>query len=172
MAAINQVKFWRELQRDTLVSMIINVIMEVGVCVLAFRHHATIPLGGSGGFAVDLLPATALPALFMGLLLGMAVRKKVRSGAYGTLPRAQLWAPLQGLASLPFLARAVTVALLAVVCFPPIPLLLALLFRIHRVSFAALIAFKVIHGIFLAIGITPLVVLTGVADSSALMELT
>lgn len=77
------------IKRETLVSIVINVVISLAFFWLVFADTDPIPVWGVGNYVFDLIPQTFMITLMSVLVPGTIVARKLRAGNVGTFPVAK-----------------------------------------------------------------------------------
>lgn len=143
------------------ISIVVTIAFNMIFALLLFDTGASIPLWGHSGIAVDLIPATFMPALMMTFGITLGTRHKVRQGTLRpgdyVLPKM----PLPRLLPL----RAVMIALAAVAVIAPVMVCLIALSGSTPWTWSHFIAFKLVFSILHAVLVTPFVIVTALRSS-------
>ena len=150
----------RILAKEIAVSTLVNVVFNVSFAVLLFDTAGSIPLWGRAGIALDLVPATFMPALMMTFGITLGIHRRIRLGlleptrytlARLPLPRALPW-------------RALTIALLATAIIPPPVVGLIALTNQEPWTWGGFVLFKLGFSVLHAALVTPFVVISAMRD--------
>lgn len=154
----------RNLQTETLVSVVINTAISGGFAWGLFQGQAWIPLWGGKGIVVDLVPTVFMITLVLTIALTLITRGRLRQdklprpawsrtdlGFIGRLPDAL---PLRA----PALAAVMTIVLV------PVSAALLLLTGVAGMKFATFLIFKLVYGAAFALVVTPIILLRALAD--------
>ena len=135
-----------------------NALLGALFVWLVFGGQERIALWGVTGLAADLVPTTFMITLMTTIGLTLATRAALRAGKMSVLPARRL--PRSPL------LRGLTFALIAtVVLVPPSVLLLRSVWS-GDWSYAAVLWFKILYAVLLGLIITPVIVLSALADGA------
>lgn len=95
------------IRRETIISVILNMVIGAGAVTLIMGTQGPVPVGGPDGFILDLIPQSFMIALMITLIPGLITERKLAAGKVthlrGTsrlprriLPRALLMAVICG----------------------------------------------------------------------------
>lgn len=147
------------LTREILAGIIGNLALNLLACWMLFPVGAPVTVYGWPGLALDLLPATALPALMMTIGVTAALRRRQRGGL-----RVEPSVPLPFALPRSIALRALAIAALAL-GLVALPTLIALLLLWPAGdSWALLIVYKSAFSLFNPIVMTPIMVLAAIED--------
>jgi len=133
-------------QRETAISVAINVVMSGVVFIAMFGTRGNIPVDGWGGFAVDFVPQAGAVGLMGSLIPGLLIRRRVRRGE---IPAAV------GRGGSPVLEHALLAALFAAAGFGGVAMLCFTNFGPETLAFLPGLAIKLCFGACVAFAMTP-----------------
>ncbi len=132
------------IQRETLLGCAINAAIALFFAALLFHNTPTIPLWGTQGIAVDLIPTVFMLTLFGSLAISLLTRQRLRQGRIAP-PQARPSSWISALASLPLPARTVIVAVLMTVALVPVTCLALMTLAVDTLAFWPFVAFKMVY---------------------------
>jgi hypothetical protein len=152
---------------ETRISIGLSVIISLLFAWAVFPPDGTIPMGGMGGIAFDLVPTTFMIVLMTTIALSLLTHTRRRKGAVGMLDLAAA-EPRWGIKlarRLPrhFALRAIALALGACAVFIPLMLLLLFVAQVSDMAFVPFLLFKAVYGAFLAALFTPPILIAALA---------
>ncbi|WAH55283.1 hypothetical protein LZ023_19705 [Pseudomonas silvicola] len=131
----------RYIQRETLLGCAINAAIALFFAALLFHNAPVIPLWGSKGIAIDLVPTVFMLTLFGSLAISLLTRQRLRQGRIAP-PHNHPSSWIAALASLPLPVRTVIVALLMTVALVPLTCLALMTLAVDALAFWPFVAFK------------------------------
>ena len=132
------------IQRETLLGCAINAAIALFFAALLFHNAPTIPLWGTKGIAVDLIPTVFMLTLFGSLAISLLTRQRLRQG-HIIAPGARPSSWIAALASLPLPARTVIVAVLMTLALVPATCLALMTLAVDAMAFWPFVAFKMVY---------------------------
>lgn len=132
------------IQRETLLGCAINAAIALFFAALLFHDAAIIPLWGTKGIAIDLIPTVFMLTLFGSLAISLLTRQRVRLGRVAA-PQARPSSWIVALASLPLAARTFIVAVLMTVVLVPATCLALMTLAVDTLAFWPFVAFKMVY---------------------------
>ncbi len=154
----------RNLQTETALSVVFNTIIS-GVFAWGLFHGVeVVPLWGTQGIVVDLVPTVFMITLALTIALTLITRGRIRKGKL-PLPawsRSDLgplgWLPRNLALRAPLLAAVMTAVLV------PLSALLLTVAGVGAMKFTTFFVFKLAYGAAYAVIITPIILLGAMAD--------
>lgn len=154
----------RNVQTETLISVVINTAISGGFAWGLFHGVDSIPLWGSQGIVVDLVPTVFMITLVLTIALTLITRRRLRNGKLPlpTWNRAELG--VVGRLPAHIALRAPLLALCMTLVLVPISALLLHLAGIQSMAFMTFFLFKLAYGAAFAVLVTPLILRRALAD--------
>ncbi|MEE4209054.1 MAG: hypothetical protein V2I43_07300 [Parvularcula sp.] len=158
----------RYVRTETIVSIILSIILSLVFAWLVFPKTGSIPFGGMGGMAFDLVPTTFMIVLMTTVALSLLTRARKKKGTVSALDLSEV---PQGRSvvlakRLPghFILRALALAVGACAVFLPLMIGMLTVLNVSEMSFAPFLVFKAIYGAFLAAIFTPTILIAALAE--------
>lgn len=156
----------RYVRAETVASVVINAAVSAAFVWLIFRGMAVIPLWGSRGLAVDLIPTTFMITLMSTIASTLITRGRLRRSQAPQLARADAGSIARALPR-NLLLRALTLALGATLVLVPLTVAGLILFGIESAAYGNVMLFKIGYGAVLALIVTPAIVRRALLDTRA-----
>ncbi len=155
----------RYVKAETAVGIGFNGVLSV-VFGLPFYSVASIPLWGSQGMALDLVPTVFMITLVQTIIITLITRKRVQAGTVAPLPEPR--AAYSALKLLPqnVLARAFALALAVSLILVPLSVGAMAALGVDGITFAPFISFKVVYGVAVGMLSAPLSLLAALSDKT------
>ncbi len=132
------------IKRETLLGCLINAAIALFFAALLFHNAPIIPLWGTKGIAVDLVPTVFMLTLFGSLAISLLTRQRLRQGRIAP-PQARPSTWIAALASLPLPARTLVVAVLMTFALVPATCLALMTLAVDTLAFWPFVAFKMVY---------------------------
>jgi hypothetical protein len=139
----------RYILRETLVSVVINVVLTVMFFIAVFGVGRSVAVWGLGAWVFDFVPQSFMIALMSTLVPGVLTARKIASGTL---------APSGGRSPLPrrLLPRAALLAVASALLGTALMALLAQIARIETLGFVPALSIKMAYAVTLAVIVTPI----------------
>ncbi len=150
--------------KETVVSMMINLLLSAAITFLTFRSQTTIMLWGSGGLFFDLIPTFFIMIFCMGAIITPTMRKRIEKGAAPSAPshfKNFLFFRIQPKLSI---FRGIFFGGLGLLVLLPISIGLLVWLFPFPLSFKEILVMKSALGILIGLVLTPPIVISAMVD--------
>lgn len=154
------------LRIETVLSVVFNTIISGAFAWGMFHGEDIVPLWGSRGIAVDLVPTVFMITLVLTIVLTKITRRRLRRGKLPAPSWNRTDLPLVGWLPENVLLRALALAAVLTLVLVPLSVLILAQLGVEQMGFGVFFVFKLAYGALFALIVTPAILLRALADAA------